>query len=39
MKLLSFLGYLFIRALHATLRVHHIRAENLDNVPQYIVAF
>ena len=39
MRLLSFLGYLFIRALHATLRVRHVRAENLDNVPQSILAF
>jgi lysophospholipid acyltransferase (LPLAT)-like uncharacterized protein len=39
MKLLALLGYLFIRALHATLRVRHVRAENLDSVPQYILAF
>jgi len=39
MRLLSFLGYLFIRALHATLRVRHVRAENLDSAPQHIIAF
>jgi lysophospholipid acyltransferase (LPLAT)-like uncharacterized protein len=39
MKLLSLLGYLFIRALHATLRVRHVRVENLENVPQSIIAF
>lgn len=39
MKVLSVLGYLFIRALHATLRIRHINVENLDNTPQYIIAF
>ena len=39
MKLLSFLGYLFLRALHATLRVRHVNAENLTAQPRYIVAF
>lgn len=39
MKLLSFLGYLFIRILHATLRVRHVRAHNLADTPQYITAF
>jgi lysophospholipid acyltransferase (LPLAT)-like uncharacterized protein len=38
-KLLSFFGYLFLRALHATLRVRHIRAENIDGQPQHIIAF
>jgi lysophospholipid acyltransferase (LPLAT)-like uncharacterized protein len=38
-KLLSFLGYLFLRALHATLRVRHVHAENLDGAPRYILAF
>jgi len=38
-KLLSFLGYLFLRALHATMRVRHVNAENLDNTPRYILAF
>lgn len=39
MRVLSFLGYLFIRALHATLRVRHVNAENLDGAPRYILAF
>lgn len=39
MKLLSFLGYLFIRALHATLRVRHIHAHRIDDTPRYIIAF
>ncbi|HEV7426367.1 MAG TPA: DUF374 domain-containing protein [Thermoanaerobaculia bacterium] len=38
-KLLSFLGYLFLRALHATMRVRHVNAENLDATPRYILAF
>ena len=39
MKLLSFLGYVFLRSLHATLRVRHVNAENLSNAPRYILAF
>ena len=39
MKFLSLLGYLFIRVLHATLRVRHVRAHNIENVPRYIIAF
>ena len=39
MKLLSLLGYLFLRALHATLRVRHVNAENLTAQPRYIIAF
>jgi hypothetical protein len=38
-KLLSFLGYLFLRALHATLRVRHVNAENAERSPRYIFAF
>jgi lysophospholipid acyltransferase (LPLAT)-like uncharacterized protein len=38
-KVLSFLGYLFLRALHATLRVRHVNAENLTNTPHHILAF
>jgi lysophospholipid acyltransferase (LPLAT)-like uncharacterized protein len=38
-KLLSFFGYLFLRALHATLRVRHVNGENLEGTPRYIVAF
>ena len=39
MKMLSFLGYVFLRSLHATLRVRHVNAENLESQPQYILAF
>ena len=39
MKLVAFLGSLFIRALHATLRVRHVRAENVERTPQYVLAF
>lgn len=39
MKLLSLLGYLFMRTLHATLRVRHVRAHHLDDTPRYILAF
>ena len=38
-RFLSFLGSLFIRALHATLRVRHVHQENLTNSPQYLIAF
>ncbi len=38
-RLLSFIGSLVIRALHATLRVRHINVENILGVPQYIIAF
>jgi lysophospholipid acyltransferase (LPLAT)-like uncharacterized protein len=39
MKLLSLLGYFFLRVLHATLRVRHVNAEHLDGQPRYILAF
>jgi lysophospholipid acyltransferase (LPLAT)-like uncharacterized protein len=38
-KALSFLGYLFLRALHATLRVRHVNVENVDRTPRHILAF
>ena len=38
-RLLSLIGSLVIRALHATLRVRHINVENILGVPQYIIAF
>jgi len=38
-KFLSLLGYLFLRMLHATLRVRHVRAYNLEGTPRYIVVF
>lgn len=39
MKLLTFVAYLFLRLLRATVRVRHIHAERLQNTPQYILAF
>src|SRR5258708_20794683 len=39
MKIVSLLGYLFIRGLHATLRVRHVNKENIDGQPRYILAF
>ncbi len=39
MKFLSLIASLFIRGLHATLRVRHVRAEHIDGTPQYILAF
>ena len=39
MKLLALIGSLFIRALHATLRVRHVHVENIEREPQYILAF
>jgi lysophospholipid acyltransferase (LPLAT)-like uncharacterized protein len=38
-KLLSLLASLFIRTLYATLRVSHVRVENIDNAPRHILAF
>ena len=38
-KLLPLIGSLFIRALHATLRVKHVNVENLTSEPHYIIAF
>jgi lysophospholipid acyltransferase (LPLAT)-like uncharacterized protein len=39
MRLVALLGSLVIRALHATLRVRHVHAENLEGQPQYVLAF
>jgi len=39
MKFVAWLGSIFIRVLHATLRVRHLHAENLESQPQYILAF
>jgi lysophospholipid acyltransferase (LPLAT)-like uncharacterized protein len=36
---ISFVGTLIIRALHATLRVRHVRVERLEALPQSIIAF
>jgi lysophospholipid acyltransferase (LPLAT)-like uncharacterized protein len=39
LRVIALIASLFIRALHATLRVRHVRVEHLDNTPQYILAF
>jgi lysophospholipid acyltransferase (LPLAT)-like uncharacterized protein len=38
-KLVAFIASLFIRALHATLRVRHVNVEHIRDTPQYILAF
>ena len=37
--MIPFLGALFIRALHCTLRVRHVRAEKIEALDRYIIAF
>jgi lysophospholipid acyltransferase (LPLAT)-like uncharacterized protein len=37
--LIAWIAVKFIRALHATLRVKHVRVVNIESVPQCIVAF
>lgn len=39
MRIVAWLGSVFIRVLYATLRVRHIHVENLQSKPQYILAF
>jgi lysophospholipid acyltransferase (LPLAT)-like uncharacterized protein len=39
MKLVSFVASIFIRALHATLRVRHVHVANIERPAQYILAF
>lgn len=39
MRVVSFIASLFIRALHATLRVRHVHVERIRDTPQYILAF
>jgi lysophospholipid acyltransferase (LPLAT)-like uncharacterized protein len=39
LRIVAWIGSIFIRALHATLRVRHVHAENLESQPQYILAF
>jgi lysophospholipid acyltransferase (LPLAT)-like uncharacterized protein len=38
-RFLPLLASLFVRALHATLRVRHVHQENLTHLPQYLMAF
>ncbi|HEV7920403.1 MAG TPA: lysophospholipid acyltransferase family protein [Thermoanaerobaculia bacterium] len=35
----GFLGSLIIRLLRATIRIRHVRVENIESQPQYILAF
>ncbi|HET7435084.1 MAG TPA: lysophospholipid acyltransferase family protein [Thermoanaerobaculia bacterium] len=39
MQFISLLGMIFIRTLHATLRVRHVDSENITGVKQYVLAF
>lgn len=39
MKFIAFVASLFMRGLHATLRMRHVHAEHLINTPQSIIAF
>lgn len=39
MKLIALIASLFIRTLHATLRVRHVDAQKIEGTPQYILAF
>lgn len=39
MKFIAFIASLFVRGLHATLRLRHVHAERLTNFPQAIIAF
>ena len=36
---IAFLGAMFIKALHATIRKRHVRAEHIVDPPQYILVF
>ncbi len=38
-KFVAFIASLFMRGLHASLRMRHVRAENLVNTPQSLIAF
>ncbi len=39
LTLIPFLGAMFIKALHATIRKRHVRSENIVGTPQYILVF
>ena len=38
-SLVAFLGAMFLKSLHATIRKRHVRAEHILETPQYILAF
>src|SRR5688500_5443989 len=39
LTLIPFLGVMFMKALHATIRKRHVRPENIVETPQYILVF
>ena len=39
MKLVAFAAAIFIRLLRATVRAKHVRVENIERTPQYILSF
>ena len=39
MRVIPFLAWALIRTLFATLRVRHVRPENIERTPQYVLAF
>lgn len=39
MKLLPYVAFLFLRTLHATLRVRHVRLRHMKENPRHIIAF
>src|SRR5436190_21852512 len=39
MRYIAFLAYMIVSVLTATLRVTHVRPENIERTPQYILAF
>jgi len=39
MRFIAFLASLFMRGLHASLRLRHVHAENITETPQSIIAF
>ncbi|HEX9500695.1 MAG TPA: hypothetical protein VGA10_03495, partial [Thermoanaerobaculia bacterium] len=38
-RILALLSAAFVRVLYATLRVRHINSENIERLPQYVMAF
>ena len=39
MRFIAFAATMFVRLLHSTLRVRHVRVANIDKLPQSILAF
>jgi lysophospholipid acyltransferase (LPLAT)-like uncharacterized protein len=39
MRFIAFIAYLFMRGLHASLRMRHVHAKNLTETPQSLIAF